>query len=369
MNIDLDKLAAELSVRMGGELGSVVSDLVKEKIHDLGLDKVDRKRGIFPGLPGADEAAAPALNKAGRAHAFLKAAILHTDPGDEIVRKALSEGTDSAGGYLVPTEYRGELIRRLPELSEIFPFVRKVPVISDSGQYPKLSSDVAITWGRSENANIDETDPVFTNLSWTVRNMSAITYLSRELVADGNPGIVETITSLFSEAVAAERDKMIAIGGGSGSIQPEGIYSAAGLSSVAVGGSLSYEALVELKFALARKYHRSARWVLSSTNLQRITGLTDDNGQPVFRDALVAGETPRILGKEYSVQDDLPDSAIFFGDLSQYLWFDRENMVIESTATGGDTFRKHQVAVKVVERCDGKLALAEAFVKATGITG
>ena len=45
------------------------------------------------------------------------------------------------------------------------------------------------------------------------------------------------------------------------------------------------------------------------------------------------------------------------------------NNTIESTTTGGDTFAKHQAAVKVVERCDGKLGLAEAMVKATGITG
>jgi len=364
MDIDLDKLAAEISARMGGQLGSVVTDLVHEKLHELGLTAVDRKHGIFPGVDGADS---PTRTPAERARAFLRSAILHTEPADEIVRKALSEGTDSAGGYLVPSEYRAELIRRLPELSELYPFVRRVPVISDSGEYPKLDTDVTITWGRAENEAITETSPVFAHLQWTVRNMSAITYLSRELVSDANPNIVDTITSLFSEAVAAERDRMIAIGNGSN--QPQGIYSAAGVESVAVNGALTYAELVEIKFALSRKYHRNARWVLNSTNLQRITSITDDNNQPIFRDALVAGESPRILGKEYSVQDDLPDSVIFFGDLSHYLWFDREQMLIESTTTGGDTFRKHQVAVKVVERCDGKLALAEAFVKGTGITG
>ena len=368
MDLDLDKLAAEISARMGNQIGPVVTDLVQEKLNDLGLTQADRKQGMFPGIVGgSDDGPGPTRSKAERARAFLRAAILHTDPGDEIVRKALSEGSESAGGYLVPAEYRAELIRRLPELSEVFSYVRKVPVISDSGQFPKLDTDVAITWGRAENAAITETDPAFTNLTWTVRNMSAITYLSRELASDANPNIVDTITALFSEAVAAERDKMIAIG--DGATQPEGIYSASGLSSVAVGGALTYAKLVELKFELKRKYHRTARWILSSTNLQRITSITDDNNLPIFRDALVAGETPRILGKSYSIQDDLPDSVIFFGDPAQYLWFDREQMVIESTTTGGDTFKKHQTAIKVVERCDGKLALAEAFVKATGITG
>jgi len=362
MEFDIDKLVDELSGRMGDELGPIMAEAVDARIRELGLDHVDRKHGILP----AEDEPAP-LSTPDRARLFLRSAILHLEPADEIVRKALSEGTAGAGGYLVPVEYRGELLRRLPELSEIFPHVRHVPVITDSGEYPKLSSDVSITWGRSENEDITETDPAFTQLDWTVRNMSAITCLSRELVDDANPAIVETITDLFAEAVAAERDKMIAVG--DGSTQPEGLYSAAGLDALAIGGALTYAKLVELKYSLQRRYHRSARWVMSSTNLQRITALTDDNGQPITRDALVAGETPRILGKPFSIQDDLPDSVVFFGDLSQYLWFDRQRMVIESTTTGGDTFKKHQVAVKVVERCDGKLGLAEAFVKATGITG
>jgi len=364
MELDMDSLVKELTAKMGDQMGPAIAEIVDEKIKDMGLEQVDRKRGLFPGTSDAD----PALTPADRARLFLKSAILHGDPGDEVVRKALSEASDAAGGYLVPTEYRRELVKRLPDVSELFPFVRLVPVGSDSGEYPKLSTDVSITWGRAENEAITETDPVFTHLTWTVRNMSALTYMSRELVSDANPNIVRTITDLFVEAVAAERDKVIAIGNTSSS-EPEGIYSASGLSSVAVGGSLTYASLVELKYKLARKYQRNARWVMNSTNLQRISALVDDNGQPIVRDALVAGETPRILGKQFSIQDDLPSHTVFFGDLSQYFWFDREKMVIESTTTGGDTFKKHQVAIKIIERCDGKLSLAETFVKGTGITG
>ena len=363
MDLNVDKLVEELTARMGDRLGPMLAETVDAKVRALGLDHVERKQGILPPCEDGPRA----LSAADRARLFLRGAILHAAPADDLVRKALSEGSDGAGGYLVPADYQGELLKRLPALSECFPYVRVVPVVSDSGEYPKLDTDVQITWGRAENDDIDITDPSFTHLTWTIRNMSAITYMSRELVDDANPGIVETITGLFAEAVAAERDKMIVLGNGSS--QPQGIYSAAGLSAVAVDGTLTYAKLVETQYSLARKYHRNARWVMSSANLRRITALVDDNHQPIIRDALVSGETPRILGKPFSVQDDLPDSVLFFGDLSQYLWFDRRRMLIESTTTGGDTFRKHQVAVKVIERCDGKLGLAEAFVKATGISG
>ena len=361
MELDIDNLASELTEKMGDRLGPLMAEAVDRKIKDLGLDRVDRKYNIFgEGAAGEPAGARPAA-------AFLRAAILNADPGNDLVRKALSEGSDGAGGYLVPTEYRAELLKRVPELSELFPHVRVIPVVTDAGEFPKLANDISITWGRAENEDISETDPSFSQLTYSIRNMSGITYMSREVASDSNPAIVDTISELFAEAIAAERDKMIAIGNGSN--QPEGIYSASGLSAVAVGGSLSYANLVEIKYTLARKYQRRARWVLNTTNLQRVVSLTDDNGQPIVREALVAGEPPRILGKPFSVQDDLPDSHIFFGDLNGYLWFDRQRMTIESTTTGGDTFKKHQVAVKVVERCDGKLPFAELIVKGTGITG
>lgn len=358
MKQNIERLAKGIVEQLEGRLDPIMKEAVESKIHDLGLDKVDRRPGMF-------SESDVVLSPADKAAQFIRGALLRVTPSDPSVRKALSGGSDGAGGYLVPTEYRAELLKRLPEISELFPHVRSVPVITDSGEYPRLSSDVSISWGRAENADISSTDPAFSQLTWTVRNMSAITFMSRELVDDSNPGIIDIITALFNEAVAAERDKMIAVGDGVN--QPEGISVTIGLESLDFAGPLTFEKLVEMKYALARKYHRNARWIFSSANLQRITGLTDDNGRPIIRDALVAGETPSILGRPFSVQDDLSDEELYFGDLSKYIWFDRQRMVIESTATGGDTFRKHQVAIKVVERCDGKVGLTEAFVKGVNI--
>lgn len=361
LSFDVDKIVAELMPKLGGDLGGMIGKAVDEAIKAHGLDRVDRKYFMF-GQPDERE-----RTPQQRAIEFLRGAInprLVTDP---VVMKALSEGTDSAGGYLVPTEYIAELVKRVPELSELFPYVRKIPVGTDAAEIPTLSTDVSITWGRAENASITESDAVFGQKTYAVRNMSALCYLSRELVADSKPAMLQVVTDLFAEAIAAERDKVIAIGI-TGDSQPEGIYSASGLSSVASIGALTYAKLVEIKYTLARKYHKPARWIMSQTNLQRITALKDDNSMPIIQNALDRGELATILGKPFSIQDDLPDDIILFGDLGHYWWFDREQMVIESTTTGGDTFAKHQVGLKVVERCDGKLVLAAAMVKGTGIT-
>lgn len=364
--LDLTALAAHISEKivLPADIGLMVNDAVDQAIRDKGLDRVARKSLVIEGAEPH-----PTQTKEVMAKQFVSASILQGLGArlSETQQKALSEGTPSAGGYLVPDDYRAILVARLPELSELYPHVRVIPVDTDAGNMPSLATDVTITWGRTENDDITETDPAFGQVSWSITNMSALTYLSRELVSDTNPGIIGVITELFADAIAAERDLKIALG--TNSSQPEGILSAAGVSAVAgCSGALTYNKLVALKFALARKYHKGARWLMNETTLGWVHKISDDNGMPILHDALISDDVPRILGLPFSTQSTIDDGAIVMGDLSRYFWFDRQKMEIETTTSGGDTFKKHQVGIKVVERVDGGVALAEAFKKSGAFT-
>jgi HK97 family phage major capsid protein len=345
----------EMSLKqMQDALSAVIDPVIEERIKALGLDR--SARGA---LPAAEDE--PKV-KAVRLADFFAAVI----SGDDARAKALSEGSDSAGGFLVPEELRNEVLTRAPELSELFPFARRVRVGTNAGSVPRLATDISISWSEAENEEFNESDPVFSELPFAVKRANAVCYASRELLADSGPGVAELLTRLFAEATAAERDRVIAVGDGSS--EPEGVASAT-LSSVAVGGSVTFAKLVEIECALAKKYRRSARWMMSNANVRRVMSLVDSDERPLFVRDLAEGSPARLLGYPVSQQDDFPDGEIYFGDLAYYYWFDREQMGIETTTTGGSTFMKHQIGVKVWERVDGRVALAEAFVKGTGITG
>ena len=49
--------------------------------------------------------------------------------------------------------------------------------------------------------------------------------------------------------------------------------------------------------------------------------------------------------------------------------YDREELAGESSTQAGTAFAAHQLWLKCWERVDGKLMLAESWVKGTGITG
>lgn len=356
-----DEQFGSLLNSMAERFGPAIEEKAQQAVETLGLGAVERKHALVPGLAGDD------LDATGKHQRFFRALL----GGDLLSLKALSEGTAEAGGYMVPLGFRDEIIARLPDQAELAPFVRYVPVRTDTGSIPSLATDISIVWtagASAENQSFNPTDPVLGEIDWTLKRADALTKISRELVADSRPSIVEFVTSLFQEAIAVERDKMIAIG--NGTAQPKGLYSTTDIPEVSVAGSLTFAKLVEMEQTLPKKYRRRARWVMNSANLQRVFSLVDSQDMPIFRREMIAG-TPesRILGYPVSQQEDLPDHAIFFGDLGQYLWFDREEMGVESTTVGGDAFANHQVWLKIWERADGKLGLADAFVRGKDISG
>lgn len=345
------------------ELDALLAERLKIVLKELGLTEVDKRYMVYPGIQGADKPGDDEWRD--RANKFFRAVIFGQGLEDESVKKALAEGVDASGGYLVPTELRREIVMRLPDLSELYPFCRKIPVTTKTEKVPTLATDVTMSWG-SENTKFTESTPQFGQKPFDMNRVDALAKTSRELLADAIVDLTSFLTDLFADAAAAERDKMIAIGSGSG--RPEGVYYAAGISAVAVGGAISYDKLIDIYSALAKKYRRSARWIMNNTQVQRISKLKDDDGRPLWRPGLAEDRPDLLLGRPISEQVDLPNSFIGFGNLNYYWLLEREDMSFESTTVAGEAFEKHQLWLKAWERYDGKVVLPAGFSKGTGIT-
>jgi len=352
----LGKLTPELEAKIEASTKAAA----ELQMQSLGLEEVKRKLGFIQDVPDYSQ-----LGVSERLQKFFRAAFAH----DEVTIRALSGDVDAAGGYAVPTELIPELVKREPELSELFAFVRVIPAKSNAGQIPRLLTDVSVTHGLAENADWATgatSEPALDQPTYSVAQTSIFASESRQVIDDAAIDITGLVRELFVDAMNAERDKMIAIG--SGSSQPLGIYSATITQSVAVGGSITFAKLVAIEHALPKKYRKRARWVFNNTQHQRVMSLTDSNNQPIFKRSPEAGHSPTLLGYSISQQDDLPDHWIGFGDLMRYWWFDREQLGIETTTVGGDAFKKHQMLIKAWERNDGKVMLPAAFSIGTGIT-
>jgi HK97 family phage major capsid protein len=273
--------------------------------------------------------------------------------------KALASGVDADGGYTVPPEFRALLIEDIQDRPVMRNMVTVFPMGSNSLELPSLASGVKTSWG-SENTSISTTTARFGTLTFTPYRLNSLLYTSRELVADSAFNVVQLITRLFGEAVAREEDRVIINGSGTG--QPKGILQET-LSGIDNGNDDSTLAVnvKKLPFRLGTAYRTKAKWVMNSLSLSAVATLRDSQNNFLFKEG-IEGLTPhRLAGYEVHEQNDMPLDTLLFGDFSYYYLADREQISVETTTEGAGTFEKHQVAIKVVERIDGKVALTRAF--------
>lgn len=387
-----DELRKAMRAVIGEELANQVRDLYKQQLQDAGVGKIERKFLIFPeaqnrGLNaenGADftdrfgwDDPAIRARRLPMLREWFAAACFGRTPKNEAVRdaivqcRALSEGTDSAGGYMVPPGFIPELVRDVPKLTQLYQYVRKTPVGTNAGEIPTVSTNATVYWG-SENTAIDQGDPVFGTGTFSVKRLNGLVKLSREVTEDATPDIVASVIELFQEAIAKERDRVIAIGTGSG--QPTGLYSASGITDVSGITSLTYANLVKVHESVDHRYFSSpsCRWVMNQNVKAAVMQIVDSYGQPIFQTNVQNGYVPQMLGHPVSIEEGCPNNFIFFGDLSYYRWFDRGVMGVERSMEG-DAFTAHQIWIKFFERVDGKPVLPKTVPMArsrllTGVT-
>lgn len=298
--------------------------------------------------------------------AAVGAKIYPHEPAFSYTLKALSEGTNADGGFLVNPEFRGEVLRQLHHEGIMRPEVNVIPTTKDAVEFNAEDGRPTTSWG-SENTSISTTTAGLSQTTINVHRLNTLMYLSREVVADSDPAITEWIRDEFTTAMRLAEDA--AIIGGSGSGQPQGITGLSGLSSNAAGSTLSFEDYLDLEHTLPIQYRRTGnvKWFMNDLALRDARKLKDDQGMPILQRDLTGRAPDTLLGYPVVVHNTFSESTIFFGDLKRtYILLDRQQMSVETTTEGGDTFAKHQLGMKVTERIGGNAVRTEALVTGTG---
>lgn len=285
---------------------------------------------------------------------------------NEKIVKALSEGTDEDGGHLVPEEFRMDVVRDLNKRPDAFRrYATVLPMRNKTLELPKVTSEVEVFWG-TENTSISTTSADFGNILLTAFRLNAILRTSRELVNDAGVSVVNLITQMFSDAIVRAENKAFMTGNGTG--KPKGLNTYS-FTTISAANALSWTHLNKVYFRLPESYRANAVWVMNSRTLEGCSNIKDDQNRPVLKEA-DSGDIQTIKTKPVVEMNDLPSSIILFGAPKFYYVGDREQMSVETSTEEGDTWKKHQLAIKVVERIDGRLALTQAFRKIsnTGIS-
>ena len=373
------KIVADLAGKIAEKFADAVAKNkgYNTKTKDDLNDHVRSK--IFTSWGGLKEIEYPndltSLSKEEKIATFFKALVFHkTDPQSESVLRALVEGTDSEGGYLVPEELRTEVFRILPDVAIMRRIGRILPMSTDTLKLNSLDAKPVAYW-TSEYASKSTTSAEFGQVTLTPNDLVCLLPVSHQLLADANINLVSFIVELFAEAIGAAEDKAFFTGSGTG--QPRGISIETISNRAIVGASISFDDIIALIDLVPQATSQSGRTAfVGNRYVKRILRtLKDTTNQYIWRDGGAAsssdGETRRLpdtlYGYPFHEQNDLAESELYFADWSNYIIADRQTMAVTTTNEGGDAWRRNAMEIKAVERVDGRAVITTPFAKLTAI--
>jgi len=353
------------------ELKELLTSTVENAIKELGIGQAEVKHKVLPQETVEKEAEFEKLPSEQKMKEFVKAVLVK----DFATVKALGGQTDSEGGFLLPTEFRKELIVELEKVGVMRPLVKVIKVNGRAGEQPKVASKPVYKWG-TENSAFNESQPAFEQITYAVKRVDVFTAISRELLADTPINLTQTIKELFTEAYAKVEDEAITKGDGS-TIPIVGLVNDSSIPEKTLSSNLTYNDIVEAFLSVSEPYRSKGVWLVNSKGMQILYSLKDKDDRPLLTVPAQGGnlllfgrpvvENPQIPVYQIDTNGDgTPDTDatyILFGDYKNAYLFDRGEFGIEATTEGGNAFVNHQVLIKAWNRIDFKVAIGNAMVR------
>ncbi|MCE7902131.1 MAG: phage major capsid protein [Gammaproteobacteria bacterium PRO9] len=310
-----------------------------------------------------------------------------TGPRTAVERRALAEGTGSAGGYTVPTPLANAFIDRLRARSVIQRAgAVVVPMQSQTLSMAKLLTDPAAAW-HTENASVTASDMTFGQVKLTAQTLISHVKASRELVED-SINLGDILTASLSKSLATELDRVALLGSGTVP-EPQGLMTLSGVNEVSMGtngAALSgFAKLMDLRQALDEANNEPpTAWIMAPRSFRAMFGQSASDGHwinpPNYLWASLDGKP--ILNPDGSnnplflqttaipltqTQGTASNaSTIFAGDFSQMMIGMRSELRIEVLRElyAGN----HQYGFVAHLRADVQVTHAQSFGRLVGIT-
>ena len=288
------------------------------------------------------------------------------------MKTVMVEAQDDLGGYVVPEDFRAEMISRMAGYTVVRPLARVVQTSRDSVEFPVATGGgdqyrdaVRVTWvDETPDAATAATNLTFGLKKVPVHTVMAETFLSRNLVEDAAFNIVSWLTDSFASAQSIDEDNKFLVNAGLGS--PQGILvsdtarSTTSINEEASGNAsaLTSDGLMGLVYDIGAQYRQNARFVAARATYKAIRKLKTGDGEYLWERNFQAGQPERLLGYPILEQEGMPAVTatyypVLFGDFRGYYIVDRVGMSVERYL-GGEEARVNQVLFLARRRLGGQ---------------
>jgi HK97 family phage major capsid protein len=355
-NNDLDKRNNEFESKMEIKLAEMVDRITKSFPQNVQIKKEEKKFKSFGD--------------------FLQKVKHRTD---EV--KDLAEGAGNTGGYLVPEEFRNEILRVTLETGVMRSSgARVIPMASNIVKIPALNmasnaagslyGGVAAYWG-AENSSLTESQPDFKKVTLEAKKLIAYTEAPEELNEDSITSLGTLLSDMFGEVVAFEEDYAFLVGDGVG--KPLGITQSPAFITVSrASGSVVVTADIVAMIARFKGNLARAKWIVNQSALPYIYKLMDDNDNFIWHPSGSGDISTSAPGTLYGIPIKISEKVPALGttgdvmlvDPGYYLIGDRSDIRIENSMHF--KFQNDQEVWRIVKRVDGQPWLDSAITPRAG---
>ena len=296
--------------------------------------------------------------------------------------KVLGEAQGDQGGFLVPDDFRVELLQLSLEEAVVRPRARifpmggptmRIPAIVDTDHSTDVFGGVQALW-TPESGAVTIKEPSFGQVVLNANKLTGYTTISNELLADSAIPMESLLTQLFGMALAYFEDDAFIAGTGVG--QPEGILnSAAGVDVAKETGQAATTIVTE---NLDKMYSRmlpqslnNAIWLAHPDTMPQLAALSravGTGGSAVMVTNMSSGFPMSIYGRPIIFSEKCETLGtlgdIQFVDFGFYLVGDR--MAMTMAASPHVRFVNDETVFRFTHRVDGKLWLTAPLTPRNG---
>ena len=287
--------------------------------------------------------------------------------------KAQNEGTNSAGGYLVPDPLQDAIIRVRQDAGTCRATAQVYPMSSDTLNVPTFTSGSTVSYP-NEGSAITESSAVWGSANLVSVKRACLMKWSNELGSDsaGLFDLAGVLSEYMGEALAVEEDNCFINGDGTstyGSVT--GLKNKAHSFVTGAGTTWSDLTLANLASTvgtLGDKYHRRASWIMSRQFFSQVVlrVIAGAGGNTI--DSLGMGATgSQLLGYPVFFSDQAPTTtavdidSCYFGDWAGGVVFGDRNGIDIATSEHIN-FAEDQVNIRATSRYDIQVHDGSAFV-------
>lgn len=248
-------------------------------------------------------------------------------------RAAIAVGTNTQGGYLVPTHLDPTIILTNSGTSNVIRGMSRVVTLTEGNAWNGVTSAGVIASWDAELAEVSDDSPTFDQPSIPVHMAQSLVQASIQAFEDAANNLASDVLMLFADARDRLEGAAHAVGSGSG--QPTGIVTALDANTNVEIISTTAATIGEVDIhsvyrQVPVRWRGRSSWLMNplySLAVKRLgtavsSSYSGDLTQPV---------SDRILGRPQVESDDMPttqtttanDNEIVFGDFSNFVIVDK----------------------------------------------